>query len=358
MHKRLFIPGPVEVRPEVLAALATPMIGHRGKEASALQERISAKLRKLMFTENEVLLSASSGSGLMEGAVRSFTRKKAAVFSIGAFGERWYKMCLANAVPADVIRSELGCPTTAEQVEVALASGEYDLITTTHNETATGVMLPMAEISAVLKRYPDVTWCVDAVSSLGGAKLEVDALGIDVCIASSQKCLGLPPGLAVASVSDRAMRRAAEVKNRGLYFDYVELMKFVREKPYQYPSTPALSLYFALDRQLDLIFEEGLEARFSRHSALARRTQEWAEGRFSLLAAPAYRSQTVTCIKNDPGIDVGLLNKRLGERGYLISNGYGALKDKTFRIAHMAETTLEELDALLETIDAILPELL
>lgn len=357
MHKRLFIPGPVEVRQEVLDALATPMIGHRSKDASALQERISKKLKQLMYTSNTIVISTSSGSGLMEGAVRSFTRKKAAVFSIGAFGERWYKMCTANNVPADIFRSELGTETTAAQVEAALATGEYDLVTTTHNETATGVMIPIAQIAAVMKKYPEVVWCVDAVSSLGGAKIEVDQLGIDVCITSSQKCLGLPPGLAVASVSEKALAAASEVKNRGLYFDYLELVKFVKEKPFQYPSTPALSLYYGLDKQLDLIMEEGLEERFARHSALAGRTQEWAEQQFSLTAAAPVRSQTVTCINNDKNISFSELNKKLGERGYQISNGYGALKDKTFRIAHMAETTMAELDALLAAIDEILPTL-
>lgn len=357
MHKRLFIPGPVEVRPEVLEVLSTPMIGHRSKDASALQEGISKKLQQLMYTSNTIVLSTSSGSGLMEGAVRSFTRKKAAVFSIGAFGERWFKMCKANAVPADIFRSELGSETTAAQVEAALATGDYDLVTTTHNETATGVMIPIAEIAEVMKKYPEVIWCVDAVSSLAGAKIEVDKLGIDVCIASSQKCLGLPPGLAVASVSDKALAAAETVENRGLYFDYLELVKFVKEKPFQYPSTPALSLYYGLDKQLDLILEEGLENRFARHSALAKRVQEWAEGQFSLTAAPAVRSQTVTCINNDLNFSFSELSKKLGERGYQISNGYGALKDKTFRIAHMAETTMDELNALLAVIDEILPSL-
>ncbi len=357
MHKRLFIPGPVEVRKEVLDVLSTPMIGHRSKDASALQESISKKLQQLMYTSNTIVLSTSSGSGLMEGAVRSFTGKKAAVFSIGAFGERWYKMCTSNNIPADIFRSELGTETTAAQVDEALASGDYDLITTTHNETATGVMIPIAEIAEVMKKYPEVIWCVDAVSSLGGAKIEVDKLGIDVCIASTQKCLGLPPGLAVASVSDKALAAAEHVKNRGLYFDYLELVKFVKEKPFQYPSTPALSLYYGLDKQLDLILEEGLDARFDRHSLLAKRTQEWASQQFSLTAAEPVRSQTVTCINNDLNISFSELNKKLGERGYQISNGYGALKDKTFRIAHMAETTLEELDSLLAAIDDILPNI-
>ena len=156
MHKKLFIPGPVEVREDVLQKMATPMIGHRTKDASALQRGISEKLQTLMYTKNEILLSTSSGSGLMEGAVRSCTTKRAAVFSVGAFGDRWYKMATSNGVPADLISSKPGKPTTPEMVDKALSTGKYDLITITHNETSSGVMNPAEEIAQVLKKYPEV----------------------------------------------------------------------------------------------------------------------------------------------------------------------------------------------------------
>jgi len=354
MHKRLFIPGPVEVRSDVLDRMATPMIGHRTKDASALQSRISDKLRQVMFTQNEILLSTSSGSGLMEGAVRSCTRKRAAVFSIGAFGDRWYKMAVSNGVPADIFKSELGAATTPQMIEDALATGLYDVITITHNETATGIANPLDELSAVYKKYPDVLVLVDAVSSLGGHKIEADRLGIDILISSSQKCLGLPPGLALCSVSERAIRAAEQVKNRGLYFDFVELYKFVTEKKHQYPSTPSLSHMFALDYQLDRILAEGIEERFGRHSQLAARTQEWARCRFALFADERHLSHTVTCIRNTRQLNISELNQALGEKGYMISNGYGAVKDVTFRIAHMADTTMPELDGLLACLDETL----
>lgn len=354
MHKRLFIPGPVEVRPDVLERMATPMIGHRSKAASALQAGIADKLRVLMATKNVVLLSTSSGSGLMEGAIRSCTRRRAAVFSIGAFGERWYKMATSNAVPADLFTVEPGRATLPEHVEAALATGKYDLVTVTHNETATGVMNPTGDIAEVLRRHPDVVWCVDAVSSLGGARIDVDDLGIDVCITSTQKCLGLPPGMAIASVSEKAYRAAEQVPHRGLYFDYVELYKYVTEKESQYPSTPSLSHMYALDYQLGRILAEGREARFARHHAMAERVRAWAREGFALFADPAHLSETVTCIANTRSIDVSALNKGLGEVGYAISNGYGALKDKTFRIAHMGDATPADIDGLLAAIDALL----
>ncbi len=354
MHKKLFIPGPVDVREDVLLKMATPQIGHRTKEASALQRGISDKLKKLMYTENEILLSTSSGSGLMEGAVRSCTRKRAAIFSVGAFGDRWYKMATSNNVPADIFKSELGQPTTPEMVEEALATGKYDLITITHNETSTGIMNPVDEIAEVVKKYPEVIFCLDTVSSLGGTKIEVDKLGVDICITSTQKCLGLPAGMAICSFSEKAKAAAEQVEHRGLYFDLLEIYQYIQDKDYQYPSTPSLSHMFALDYQLDNILAEGQENRFARHLEMAKITREWANKHFEMLAEEKYASNTLTTIRNTKGISVSDLNKELAKRGYMISNGYGKLKDVTFRIAHMADTQVEELKTLLSVIEEIL----
>ncbi|MCR4435403.1 MAG: alanine--glyoxylate aminotransferase family protein [Clostridiales bacterium] len=356
MHKRLFIPGPVEVSKEVLQKMSTPMIGHRTKDASNLQRSISEKMRKLMYTESEILLSTSSGSGLMEGAIRSCTRKRAAVFSIGAFGDRWHKMAATNGVPADKFSSEPGKPTTPEMVDEVLSTGKYDLITITHNETSTGVMNPVEEIAEVMKKYPEVVYCLDAVSSLGGTKIEVDKLGVDICITSTQKCLGLPPGMAICSFSEKAVEAAKQVQFRGVYLDLLDLYNYIKKKDYQYPSTPSLSHMFALDYQLDRILEEGLENRFARHSEMAGYVRSWAKEKFDLFPEEKYASNTVTAIKNTRNIDVGALNKKLGEAGYMISDGYGDLKGVTFRIAHMADTQPEEIKKLLSIIDGILFE--
>lgn len=354
MHKRLFIPGPVEVDEAILEKMSTPMIGHRTKDASNLQRSISEKMKKVMYTESEILLSTSSGSGLMEGSVRSCTRKRAAVFSIGAFGDRWHKMAVCNGVPADKFSSELGKPTTPEMVDEVLSTGKYDLVTITHNETATGVMNPVEEIAEVMKKYPEVVYCLDTVSSLGGTKIEVDKLGVDICITSTQKCLGLPPGMSLCTFSPKAIEAAKQVEFRGVYFDLLDLYNFVQKKDYQYPSTPSLSHMFALDFQLDRMLEEGMDNRFARHKAMAEYVQNWARANFALLAEDKYLSDTVTCIKNTKNIDVSLLNKKLGEQGYMISNGYAELKDITFRIAHMADTTLDQIKELIRVIDTLL----
>lgn len=354
MHKKLFIPGPVEVRKDILEKLSTPMIGHRSKEASKLQKDISEKLRLLFYTKNEILLSTSSGSGLMEAAVRCLTKKRAAVFSIGSFGDRWHEMAELNGIEADLYKSELGNITTPEMVDEALSTGKYDIITITHNETSTGVMNPIEEISKVVRKYPEVIYCVDAVSSAGGAKIEVDMLGIDICITSSQKALGLPPGLAVCTITDRAVDKARTVKNRGFYLDLVSLYDAIKKKDYQYPSTPNLPLMFALDYQLDLIIKEGLDNRFNRHKEMAEYTRDWAKRNFDLFSDEKYASVTLTTIKNTKEISVKNLNSELGKRGFSISNGYGSLKEKTFRIAHMADMSLNDVKELLQVIEDVL----
>lgn len=355
MHKKLFIPGPVEVRKDVLEKMATPMIGHRSADASFLQRRISDNLRKIFYTQSEILLSTSSGSGLMEGAIRCCTAKKAAVFSVGAFGKRWYEMALNNNVKADLFEVPMGEAVTPEMVDKALSTGEYDLVAVTHNETSTGVMNPIKEIGKVVSKYDDIIFIVDAVSSAVGTKIEVDEWEIDILITSTQKAIGLPPGMAICTFSNKAKERAEKVPNRGFYLDFLALYKYIQKKDYQYPSTPSLSHMFALDYQLDYILnKEGIENRYARHIELAKMVRSWAKKHFELFADEKHLSNTVTAIKNTRAIEVGALNKELAARGFAISNGYGTLKDKTFRIAHMADCTIEDMKDLLKNINEIL----
>jgi aspartate aminotransferase-like enzyme len=194
VHKKLFIPGPVEVSADVLAKMATPMIGHRSKNASELQHRISDKLRQVFYTQEEILLSTSSGSGLMEGAVRSCTLKKAAVFSIGAFGNRWHEMAVANQVPADLFEVEWGQATTPDMVDQALATGQYDVLTITHNETSTGLMNPVEAIAAVVKKYPEIVFCMDAVSSLEVPKSKSTNWALTFALLPPRRPWACPPG--------------------------------------------------------------------------------------------------------------------------------------------------------------------
>jgi len=341
MYKKLFCPGPTNVTEYILQKMATPMISHRTKEASKLQKGISNKMKKLMYTKNEILLSTSSACGLMEGALRSCTNQ-------------WYQMAITNNIPCDKFEVEWGKPITKEIVKSALDSGKYDFITVTHNETSTGIMNPIEEIAEEVKNYPNIVFCLDTVSSLGGVKIEVDKLGVDICLASTQKCLALPPGFSVCSISKKAIKAAEKVKFRGSYFDLLRLYNWVKEKDHQYPSTPSLPHMFALNYQLDKIFEEGLENRFSRHTKVANYARTWVKDNFALFAEEKYASNTVTCVKNTKSINVEKLNKALGEKGYIVANGLEKIKNKTFRIGHMGECTVEDLAELLSVIDGIL----
>ena len=160
--------------------------------------------------------------------------------------------------------------------------------------------------------------------------------------------------MAIASVSEKAIKKAETVENRGLYFEYLELVKFVKEKPYQYPSTPSESHMFALDYQLDKILEEGVENRYKRHCEMAKIAQDWAREHCELYSDPDNLSVTVTCVKNTTGKSFSEINKAMGERGYLMSNGYGPLKDVTFRIAHMGDLTVEELKTMLKDLTEVI----
>jgi aspartate aminotransferase-like enzyme len=245
-------------------------------------------------------------------------------------------------------------PASPERIADTVRAGGFEALTIVHNETSTGMQNPVKEIAqAVSAVAPDTLILVDAVSSLAGAKIEMDAWGLDMVLTSSQKCLALPPGLALGAVSDRAMQKAESVENRGWYFDLLRMEKH-RNKDSS-PATPAMSLIFALELQLDRILAEGLENRFARHSAMAKRVQEWVEAHdLSMYAPEGYRSQTVTTIRNERGINISDLNVFLKEKEMRIAGGYGPIKGTTFRIAHMGETQMEDIEKLLEAMEEYL----
>ena len=354
MSKKLFIPGPIDVSEDVLVQMANQVISHRGSEASALQEAITEKLQDLFYTKNNILLSTSSGSGLMEGSIRSCTLKRAAVLSCGSFGNRWHKMGVLNGVPADLFKVELGKAIEPEMVDKVLSTNKYDTVMVTHNETSTGIANPIKEIGEVIKKYDDVVYCVDAVSSAGGIKIEVDESNIDICLTSLQKAFGLPPGMSLCTFSEKAKKRAEKVPNRGYYFDLLAIYEYINNKNYQYPSTPSLSHMFALNFQLEKILKEGLDNRFRRHEEMANLVRKWAQEHFQIFTDVNYLSNTLTVIENTQGISVSNLNEKLQERGFLIANGYGDLKEKTFRISHMGDYTVQDVNELLININEIL----
>ncbi len=348
---KLFIPGPTEVDDRVRLVMAQRVIGHRTSEMSDLYGGIVEKLQKFFRTKHYAMVFTSSGSGVMEGTIRNLAERYVLHGACGAFSKRWYEMSLTNEKDADLVWADWGKAVKPEMIAEAMSRKKYELLAQIHNETSTGVRNPTDEIAKIAHEN-DTLIAIDAVSSLGGDMINID--NYDVVIASSQKALALPPGLAVAFVSEDAMEKSRKMKNKGYYFDFVRMLKRF-EKSQQHPTTPSVPLLYAMDAQLDLMLKEGYEARYERHLAMQKMVHNWVKKRgFELFAEKGYESVTVTTITNTYGISIKDLINELVKRGLRISNGYGELKEKTFRIAHMGQLTPTDIRGLLDEIDAVL----
>ena len=354
MHKKLLIPGPTEVSQEILNEQTHPMIGHRDKAFSDLYAGITAKLTKYfeLPTDCKPTVTTSSGTLWFDIVGRSIVQKKALACVNGAFSLRCAETLKACGKPTDVLEVEWGKAVKPEMIAEKLDSGEYDTLTVCHNESSTGVRNPISEIGKMVRtKYPNVIYAIDAVSSMAGDKTLPSEIGCDIIFASTQKCFALPPGLAVALVNDRAIERAKQIPNRGTYTDLVEIFEF--EKKHQTPFTPCIPLIYALNKRLDLLLEETYDKVYQRHKEMAQYTQQWAKKNFEMFSEAGYESLTVSCIKNTQGKNVKELNQKLGEKGFSISNGYGKLSEKTFRIGHMGEWNLQGIKEVIGLIDDI-----
>ena len=360
-HVKLHIPGPVEVSEKTLQAFRSPMIGHRGQGFKDLYGKIQPQLQQLFFTNRLVYLSTSSAWGVMEGAIRNLVAKKVLCCMCGAFSDKWLDVSKRCGKEADALQVEWGSPIRPEQVDAKLATGQFDALTLIHNETSTGVMSPLGEIAHLKKKYPDVMFIVDSVSSLSATRIPFDELGIDVLLAGTQKAFALPPGLAVFTTSAAALERAAKIKDRGYYFDFLEFQKNAEQN--MTPSTPSIGHVYALASKLEDISAEGLEARFLRHATLAQLTRKWAEKHgFTLFPEHGFESLTLTCVNNGakPGgrtIDVAKLQKLVKDRGFLIDGGYGKIKGTTFRLSSMGDETEASMNQLYAALDEAMKQL-
>lgn len=354
-HVKLHIPGPVEVSPKTFKAFCSPMIGHRGQGFKDLYAKIQPQLQQLLYTKQLVYLSTSSAWGVMEGAVRNLVHKKVLNCMCGAFSDKWFDVSKRCGKEAEALQVPWGSPIRAEQIDAKLATGQFDALTLIHNETSTGVMSPLEEIAALKKKYPDVMFIIDAVSSMSAVKIEFDKLGIDVLLAGTQKAFAMPPGLTVFVCSPAALAKAATTKDRGYYFDFVEFQKNAEQS--MTPSTPSIGHVYALASKLEDFFAEGLDARFARHKKLSQMTRDWAAGHgFNFFPEKGYESVTLTCINNgakptSKTVDVAKLQKLVKDEGFLIDGGYGKIKGTTFRLSNMGdetEATMRELYAALD----------
>jgi aspartate aminotransferase-like enzyme len=274
----------------------------------------------------------------------------------GAFSDKWFDVSMRCGKAAEALQVNWGDPILPEMIDEKLSAGGFDALTLVHNETSCGVRNPLGSIAEVMRRFPEVMFVVDAVSSFSAEPIPMDNLGIDVLLTGSQKALALPPGLALFAISERALERANTIKGRGYYFDFVEFARNADQD--MTPSTPVIPLLYALRSKLDDIAEEGLEARYERHARLNAMVHRWVQERgFGFYAADGYRSLTLTCVKNNRKVDVGAWIARLRERHQIaIDGGYGKIKGETFRISNMGDETEASMQMLLEALDDSLDE--
>jgi aspartate aminotransferase-like enzyme len=297
----------------------------------------------------------------MEGSIRNLVTKKALNCMCGAFSDKWLDVSQRCGKEAEGLKVEWGQPIRAEAIDKKLATGQFDAITLIHNETSTGVMSPLGEIAALKKKYPDVMFIVDAVSSMTATRIDFDQLGIDVLLAGTQKAFAMPPGLAVFVCSPAALAKAATVKDRGYYFDFVEFQKNAEQS--MTPSTPSIPHIYALESKLEDFFSEGLDARYARHAKLAKMTHAWAAKHgFTLFPEAGFESVTLTCVNNGakPGgrtVDVAKLQKLVKDRGILIDGGYGKIKGTTFRLSNMGDETEATMNTLYGVLDEAIAKL-
>lgn len=353
---RFFLPGPTEVHPDVLAAQDGPMIGHRGKDIQDLFASIDEGLKPVFQTDQPVIVSTSSASGLMEAAVRNgVANSKVLSLVNGAFSDRFSKIAVSCGVDVDKVEVEWGRVHDPEAVAERLAHGNYDAVTLSQSETSTGALQDLESIAEVVNRHHGTVLLVDSVTGIGGAETHTDRWGVDFILTGSQKALALPPGLAFGVANEAMLERSAKAPAKGWYFDLVALHDQIRD--HQTPATPAISLLYALDYQLKRIADETMEGRWRRHADMQQRTFDWVDQMrdkgvdIDVFAQEGHRSPTVTCIVANQARQVVA---DLFSRGWVIGGGYGKLKESTFRIGHMGDHTLDELEDLLDVLTDVM----
>lgn len=357
---RFFLPGPTAVRREVLDAMTGPMIGHRTPEAEALMERIQPGLKHTFRTERPVYIAPASGTGMMEMAVRNTAQQRVLSLVNGAFSERFARIGEQCGLEVDRLEVPWGESHAPARLADALAGGDYDTVTVCHSETSTGVLNPIAELARVVHEHGAMV-LVDTVSSMAGAPVDTDAWGLDFVATSGQKAFALPPGLAFAAAQPHVLERARANPRRGLYFDALKFEANMEKS--QTPNTPALSLMYAAAVQMEAILEEGIEARWARHTAMAERTYAWVDAMrddglgLGILAPDDARSPTVTCVTLPDAIDGVDLCAATRAHGFVVAPGYGKLKRDMFRIGHMGDHTVDQLDGLLDVLAGVLKEM-
>ncbi|MGH2514883.1 MAG: pyridoxal-phosphate-dependent aminotransferase family protein [Ktedonobacterales bacterium] len=355
MEQNLRIPGPTPIPPQVLDAMARPMINHRGPEFAAILARVTEQLQHFFQTEQPVLGFPSSGSGAMEAAlVNCFSPGDAVLaVTIGVFGNRLAN--IAEAFGLSVTRLEAPWGQAADPAAVATRLAELPSargVLLTHNETSTGVTNDVAAIAAAIRaRRPDILIVVDAVSSLGCVDMRMDKWDLDVVFTGSQKGWMVPPGLAMIGVGRRAWAANTFATLPRFYWDFAMTRKSLEKG--QTPYTPPVSIYFGLDTSLEMMRAEGREAIYARHQRVADLTRSRARSLgMELFAEPSHASNTVTAIRVPAGIDGKALTKALREReGVVIAGGQERLEGQILRIGHLGYVSEADITACMDALE-------
>jgi aspartate aminotransferase-like enzyme len=352
-----FLPGPTEVRPAIRQAMAGPMVSHRGPEFRAMVARAQAGLRVVFGTERPVFIATSSATGLMEAAIRNAPAGRVLALVNGAFSERFANVGEACGRVVDRYEVPWGDVHDAAEVTSRARAGGHSVVSVVHSETSTGALNDVRAISDAAHAVGAVC-VIDSVSGVRGAELRFDEWRLDYVFTGSQKAMALPPGLAFAVASDRFLA-SGERDRRGVYFDLAEFAASAARD--EAPNTPAISLYYALNLQLESVLAEGMAAGWARHAAMSARTADWAaqlQAKTGIPLAPlaraGQRSPTVTAIVTPPGATPESIVHRVADRGYTIGGGYGKLKGSTVRIGHMGDHTLDGLDGCLDACAEVL----
>jgi aspartate aminotransferase-like enzyme len=348
-----FVPGPTWVRPEILREMLRPMIAHRSAEFGALFTRVVANLKPLFGTTQDTFVASCSGTALLEAALTNCVPRRVLVTTCGAFGERWFDIGESLGLEVDQLNAGWGNAVDPQRLADHLASRRthYDAVTLTHNETSTGVTNDVAELAQVVRsESPGTLILVDAVSSLGGIPVRFDEWGLDLCLASVQKGLALPPGITVFAVSANALERCRKRPYRGTYLDFLSYKKHGDEG--NVPTTPSISHFYALAKQLDdMISVEGLEARYKRHEAMRDATIARTSAYAELASEADHVSATVTALI--PNRRPDQVRAEMKTRGFTLGGGYGKWKETTIRIGHMGDIQLDDLNAMLTALDEV-----
>ncbi|TRO51841.1 alanine--glyoxylate aminotransferase family protein [Candidatus Bathyarchaeota archaeon] len=351
---KLFTVGPVACYPEVLETMGMQMVSHRSKEYQKIHYETVEMLQKYLETEDPIFLFSATGTGFMEAAVRNCVRKKLIVCVNGSFGERFAEVGLANGREVVSITTELGEPVQTEMIEAALeAEPDVEAVAITHNETSTGLINDLPKLTEVCKRYDKLIF-VDAVSSMGGTELKVDDWGIDICFSSSQKCFGVPPGLGIGSVSQRALDVSAKMPNKGYYFD-LKVWEEDHAKGRGTPVTSVIPQIAGLNTALKMVESMGGKQKYfdlykKRNSAIRQGVKKLGMDTYPL---KGYESPTVSCISAPEGMSGPDVYNGMRKLDFELAQGYGKLKESTFRIGNMGWIPEEYISEMLEALGKV-----